>query len=113
MIAPSALRALAQQATKGPWRIGGNVITDDLDVIAMENPTKMRYVVARTGRRPDDAAFIAACDPQTILALLDAVEALERIGEACQYPEIGSRGKAIRAGSIARAALAPFTETQT
>ncbi len=127
MTAQSALRALAQQATPGPWHAeGGSVAVEDEYVVE---------VVAdiHTDRRwptEEDAAFIAACDPQTILALLDAMLWVradsQQEGRADPF---GSQGPAITVGGNAyealvaalghisqeeaRAALAPFTETQT
>jgi hypothetical protein len=50
------------------------------------------------------AAATAADEAEARVSVLE--EALRKIAEACQYPEIGSRGKAIRAGALAREALA-------
>jgi hypothetical protein len=50
------------------------------------------------------AAATAADEAEARVSVLE--EALREIAEACQYPEIGSRGKAIRAGALAREALA-------
>ncbi len=74
MIAPSALRALAQQASDGPWVADPAFprTVGAIDPISSEG--EWLHLVA-DAQDADDAAFIAACDPQTILALLDAVEA--------------------------------------
>lgn len=65
------LRRLAEAATPGPWRAKGRtvlapsstVIADALDVLGVP--------------REDTAAYIAACDPQTILGLLGRLERLD------------------------------------
>ncbi len=106
MTAPSALRALAQQAAEGPWPV----------------------------RSTSADALVAACDPQTILALLDerdrlreALRPFKTAADAFDHPfEHGDgisrltdvewcriRPKIEEAIYGARAALAPFTETQT
>ncbi len=110
MIAPSALRALAQQATPGPWEpreVQPWHATDVLQALRARDGGQL-VICEHAGT---DAAFIAACDPQTILALLDAVEAARPFGfdpdgDITQYP---TREQIL----ALRAALAPFTETQT
>jgi hypothetical protein len=68
VIAPSALRALAQQAKdlREKWE-------------AEPDPNRVGYWSLLREADLADAAFIAACDPQTILALLDAVEAALKV----------------------------------
>jgi len=63
------LRELAEKATKGNWTRGGfkTVRTTEFGRVA----TAENYATAK-----EDASFIAAANPQTILALLDEVEAL-------------------------------------
>jgi hypothetical protein len=87
------LRDLAEKATPGPWRWGswnteyGSMEADedrrDLEAgFDAEYPTTRRRGEAGTRvltaddpvvwwDNPADAEFIAACDPQTILALID------------------------------------------
>lgn len=72
------LRALAEKATQGPWHdyidpmSGMLYLTDDAgNTIAMTSP--MEDDPEAEGA---NAAFIAACGPQTILALLDENERL-------------------------------------
>ncbi len=55
---------------------------------------------------PTDAAFIAACDPQTVLALVEAVEAALRWARADNSEEL------MQAARQLRAALAPFRQEQ-
>lgn len=71
----SDLRALAAKATPGPWSIvGSNIWADN----ANEGPDPAQIVASALGRpHEDNAAYIAACDPQTILALLDRAERAE------------------------------------
>ncbi len=103
MTAPSALRALAQQATPGrsiaedPGSFTWDVMYDAPGFLCM-------------GIDEKDARFVAACDPETILALLDAVEAAtDLITNAAD----SSRDVKLEARRRLIAALAPFTETQT
>ena len=56
------LRSLAAAATPGPWTAG------PFGVSSASQP----FVPATQ----DDARYMAACDPQTILALLDEIERL-------------------------------------
>lgn len=69
---------LARKATPGPW------FTDDPWIVATRDAAgAIEYLAATndldTGndQQERDAAFIAACDPQTILALLDRIAELE------------------------------------
>lgn len=69
----SKLRALADAAAQpGPWttmtNVGGETTVFDAN----------GFWVADCGEAPKDAAFIAACSPDVILALLDVVSAAER-----------------------------------
>lgn len=57
------LRELAADATPGPWR----ETQPDLEIFQRDG----RRVFVAEADVPDDAAFIAACDPQTVLGLLD------------------------------------------
>ncbi len=104
MIAPSALRALAQKATPGPW------FSDATDAVEAVPHFEIDGIPWELGLTRPNAAFIAACDPQTILALLDAVEAatdlITNAADSSRDVELEARRRLI-------AALAPFTETQT
>ncbi len=76
------LKALAEQATKGPWQVfDGDVQT--VDVAADSNwPT---HVVCfghdyddYGGADDNDKAYIAACSPDVILSLIARLEQVER-----------------------------------
>lgn len=89
------LRQLAMKATPGPWeqdRLRGRGEGDYLPAVVSYGLDPC-YTVGNTvhqcgeqdSGRPiytqaslDDAAFIAAADPQTVLALIDEVERLQR-----------------------------------
>lgn len=86
------LRGLAEAATPGPWVAENYVDEVGLSVIAslkddcISNPTRgqvchVSVVAGATGADPagatTNAAFIAAANPATILALLDRIVALE------------------------------------
>lgn len=69
------LRALADAATPGPWRQ-----PDDEDSIrGAWSDAAERWVVQQYDGEPttDDAAFIAAADPDTIRQLLDTLDQVE------------------------------------
>jgi hypothetical protein len=59
----SDLRRFAEQATPGPWEAAGLNEADDTVITADDDPVCHAH--------PDDTRFIAACDPQTVLAILD------------------------------------------
>ena len=68
------LRSLAEKVTPGPWHNEFGGLHDGPWVGAEgSTPTSLLFV-AETANHPDglnDAAFIGACDPQTVLSLLD------------------------------------------
>lgn len=71
------LRALAEQATPGPWEPRG------LDYSTAVDQVDTRVSIARLGDPLDsrawcNAQFIAAANPATVLALLDENTALRR-----------------------------------
>lgn len=84
------LRELAKQATPGPWTFGAQWICRKLgDPRQPGNPdTDYQYLAQvplndyDSPRWNADAAFIAACDPQTILSLLDEIERLSNERDA-------------------------------
>lgn len=68
------LRKLAASATQpGLW----SVSEEHPNLILDANG----FWLAAVGRDPKDAAFIAACSPDVVLALLDEVERLRAIAE--------------------------------
>lgn len=73
------LRRLAEAATPGPWR---TYRESDFDGIMIESDSKCICAFDTWEHRPDerepDAAFIAAANPTTVLALLDDNEALRK-----------------------------------
>ena len=78
----AAMRARALAATPGPWRAGA---VEKRSVFApyagaLEGPGGERNLLRLNPyfRVEADAAHIAGCDPQTILALLDRLEQAER-----------------------------------
>ena len=82
-----ALREKAEQATPGPWFEDLDWRDDGADQVVYQKDGQMQTLCfLATGRSEDeidgDARFIAACDPQTVLALLDALDAAERERDA-------------------------------
>ncbi len=71
MIDKQNLRALATAATPGPWAVTG----DNDDCVTARHPEGSSWPVADADD-PEDAAFIAAASPSTVLALLDEIDAL-------------------------------------
>jgi hypothetical protein len=84
------LRRLAEKATPGPWKSFSEITGDDA-----WNPEEQTITIGAEGvllatykteyvEYPDheqnaaNAAFIAAANPQAVLALLDRIEALEK-----------------------------------
>ena len=64
------LRALAEAATPGPWFQDD----DQIDAMALtDHQTHTNNLVADCGNNRVNAAYIAACSPDRILALLDAI----------------------------------------
>lgn len=74
------LRRLAGSATAGPWsidRAGTNVAP--FNVVSPHGEAELgTYSVARGIWWEANAAFIAAANPQTVLALLDEIDALRK-----------------------------------
>jgi hypothetical protein len=85
------LRRLAQAATPGPWTSTGFRVSDT---------TVAKYLTARTETHAD-AAFIAAANPATVIALLDERdELLGALNDQCDW------GNAVAQLDAARADLA-------
>lgn len=102
-----AMRALAEKATPGPWDVDsqdsedghgkfkayavfgcdGKVLLDTLNSDAAEiHEEPYEYdIVAwdEIGRR--NAAFIAAANPQAVIALIDALESAHAVLEKCRH----------------------------
>jgi len=89
----AALRALAEKATPGPWVESGRDVDHDRTVAEGRNPGDGCGLGCEVEGPPEawlrgqfalhaDAAYIAAVDPATILALLDDLDAAQaRIAE--------------------------------
>lgn len=93
------LRRLAQRATPGPWRWFTDMAWRRLHSEAPVNWAVMKPFINEEGRadcciRERDAAYIAAANPQAVLALLDAYaaarEALRGIIESGALSEVES-----------------------
>ena len=84
---PERLREAAGKATPGPWVAEGcHVFSDGIPIIFAQNDVSAavsgiedyaKYPTPRPARA--NADLISLCDPQTIIVLLDAVEALRHI----------------------------------
>jgi hypothetical protein len=96
----SDLRRLAEQATPGPWTARGEAPRDVLTV--WEEGERGRLIVCE--HAGPDAEFIAACDPQTIIALLDE---RDRLKGAIEYalPFMERTGLLTRSTRVFRDAL--------
>ena len=69
-------RALSEKATPGPWvaaRWEGRETVIKPDWVATTSNGQWRIADLDKKNNANDAAYIAACDPQTIIALLDRV----------------------------------------
>lgn len=78
--AEGRLRALAGEATGGPW--GEEAVYSLLKFVEGNafDVEAMGYI----WNRKTDAAYIAACDPQTVLAILDALAAEREARQAAE-----------------------------
>ncbi len=66
----SDLRKLAEAATPGPWRVSELGDACDFYIVhGAPNDPDEQYLCMDATR--DDAEFIAACDPQTVIHLID------------------------------------------
>lgn len=101
-----AIRAAAEKATPGPWGVwteptpSKDRAIDELAYQVMSTPdadfAEAVYLLNAAGECPAttgcgptsaaNAAHIANCDPQTILALLDALDAAEKAEPAAVKP---------------------------
>lgn len=92
----SNLRALAERATQDGWSVvdGCRSHGPYIENKATGETVCDFYFIPRIGGRRDEpvsfenadanAAYIAACDPQTIIALVDRNSALEKVAEAAK-----------------------------
>jgi len=90
------IKALAEKATPGPWESDGMAVpfhpkqsSPFEDQGASVDPVIIGGCQDEQGGavgvlRNDDAAYIAACDPQTVLALIARIEELERENAALE-----------------------------
>lgn len=79
------LEAVARAATEGPWTFCG---TDNNDECRMEHgPFPDCGYSHWTMMRPEDAAFIAAADPPTVLRLIAMAREGERMRETLRLSE--------------------------
>lgn len=66
------LRELAEKATPGPWQTGSAIYGHDFhETIYVTPEVGHRTICDITDRHSGNAEFIAAVDPQTVIALLD------------------------------------------
>ncbi len=100
----AAMRALAEKATPGERQaLGGEgvCLAYGGDWIA----------TTEDGASPvADAEFIAACDPLTVLALVEAVEAAQAFVTACEFCPMTEPQRLAK--KAAREALASFRQEQ-
>jgi hypothetical protein len=88
----SALRRKAQAAGQGTW---GTKHQGDYECVTFADPDHGSFAWVLGGNRENIAVHIAACDPPTVLALLDQIEhltdlirrALPIVEESAQYSE--------------------------
>lgn len=87
----SDLRQLAEAATPGPWRAVARSKTREFDQIAIRAKNAHEWATAQTTiiRVPllgdlgaKNAAYIGACSPERILALLDVVDRSRELNDA-------------------------------
>jgi hypothetical protein len=73
-----ALREAAEKATKGQW-----AVEFDDEIYSTDGVNHEQIAMVFSENEASDAAFIAAANPDTVLALLDELEAAEkRIADA-------------------------------
>ncbi len=114
------LRSLAEAATPGPWEVQDEGQADGLSVVRLEPDLGYAAEVIWTDdadypdeARPDLAAYIAACSPDRILALLDELGALRAVAKAAREVSLRPFGTgAIGAQIDLRAALVRLEVTK-
>ena len=70
------LRRIAEAATPGPWEVVGLSGYGGLYALRMPHRSGRTWYGVECIKRREDAKYFAACDPDTILALLDERDAL-------------------------------------
>ena len=89
----SGLEKLAKAATSGPWETNpADVLSEELEV------TASNHFVSICDAAPYDALYIAAANPQTILAM---IEVIKEMAEALEWQQ---------GGDLRKAALAKYKE---
>ncbi|EKU4729585.1 ead/Ea22-like family protein [Citrobacter freundii] len=74
-----ALREAAEKATKGQW-----AVEFDDEVYSTDGVNNEQIAMVFSENEARDAAFIAAANPATVLALLDELEAEKNMREAAE-----------------------------
>ncbi len=69
------LRALAEKATPGPWKCRKSLHGNKYRTVQFDQKSWNESMYTTSELEPGDARLIAACSPQTILALIDVAEA--------------------------------------
>lgn len=146
MVNLDRLTELAAEATPGPWRMWHGddsyamncyaVVSGDgraeyvneegfyRQVVAITLLQEPRYATNDSKRWDEDAAFIAACDPSTVAALVEAAKAAQEYvdaeAESCRTTDVTTLNEAndqlLRCACALmglRAALAPFKTEET
>ncbi len=92
------LRKLAEHASRGPWglytpnprnSLGFNVVFSEF----FRNDPLARSEEVAEGLSPNDARYVAAADPQTVLGLLDEIDRLRERQESADLVNEGIRQK--------------------
>ena len=97
MIPLPELRALAERATKGPWKATTHRAVHAINAVEVPNKFsnsgagKTVCSISRQYGHGPDAEFIAACNPATVLELLDEVERLRTLLDPDECPFDGSK----------------------
>lgn len=70
------LRRLAEAATPGPWEAGEPVNWDNIPQASVNSSGVLLTWDDHSGEvfKPEDAEYVAAIDPPTLIALLDELE---------------------------------------
>jgi hypothetical protein len=93
------LEQLAADATPGPWFSENHGDITEIRNVGMR-------VAWSSSKQEGDLAFIAACDPAIVAALVRAVKAAERHAQICDDESPGAWDTLLSL----REALAPFRE---
>lgn len=86
------LRAAAKEATRGPWQVQG----DSVEACDTRDPVALRPGPSYSAQPDDDMAYIAACSPEVVVAILNDRERL-----AAERDALRSAGAWTRASLIA------------